>query len=159
MRKNRRQRKLESQRLRIENSRLKEECSSLTKKADYLGVMKDREQERADKFEQKYFDKLKQQMQFNQKDVVTLSLMVSNRTPWDDMYMQSRVPKEVIDDYYKRNVTQMLAESLYNNWECLRKTESQIGTRLDLMLLKWNNEEARREYEDMKRYMMEKEES
>ena len=84
--------------------------------------------------------------------------MISNRTPWDDMYMRSMTPKEVIDDYYKRNATQMLAESLYNHWECLRKTESQIGTRLDLMLLKWNDEEAKREYEEMAKYMAAKEE-
>ena len=153
MKKSRAQRKIENNKLKQNNEKLKKQCEFLNNRNSVLSTVCHNEKERADKFEKKYFDKLKDQMEYNHKDVITLSLMVNKQTSYDEMYARQILPQEQIDEYYKRQITQMLAESLYNNFECLRKTESRIGTRFDLLLLKWNDEQARQEYEEMKMYM------
>ena len=153
MKKNRQQRKQELNKLKHDNERLSKQAQFFNERNYLLSMTCRNEKERADKFEKKYFDKLKQQFEYNHKDITTLSLMVNKQVPYDETYARSRIPQEQIDEYYKRNIVQTLAESLYNNFECLRKTESHIGTRIDLMLLKWNDEQARQEYEEMKMYM------
>jgi cupin superfamily acireductone dioxygenase involved in methionine salvage len=153
MKKSRAQRKIENRKLKYDNERLQKTCNSLSEDIQFWIEKGTKEKQRADKFEKKYFDKLKHQMEYNHKDVVNISLMINRQTPYDEMQIHKIVSQEQIDEYYKRTITQMLAESLYNNFECLRKTESHIGTRIDLLLLKWNDEQARQEYEEMKKYM------
>ena len=150
---NRIQRKLENNKLKQDNEKLRKQCEFLNNHSNLLSMTCRNEKERADKFEKKYFDKLKDQMEYNHKDIVNVSLMVNKMNPYDEMHARSILPQEQIDEYYKRQITQMLAESLYNHFECLRKTESNFGTRTDLLLLKWNDEQARQEYEQMKMYM------
>ena len=149
MKKNRVQRKIENTKLRQDNERLKKSCYSLSEDRQFWIKKSTEEKERADKFEKKYFDKLKDQMEYNHKDIVTISLMVTREEP----YYNRDIPREMIEEYHKRAITKMIAEELNQHFECVRKTESNMGTRVDFMLLKWNDEQARQEYEDMKRYM------
>ena len=150
MKKNRVQRKIENNKLKRDNERLQKTCNTLSEDRQFWIEKGTEEKKRADKFEKKYFDKLKDQMEYNHKDVVTFSLVVSREAP----YFNSAIPKEMIEDYHKRTITKMIAEELYQHFECVRKTELQMGTRVDFMLLKWNDEQARQEYEEMKKSMM-----
>ena len=149
MKKSRVQRKIENSKLKHDNERLKKQCEFLNNRNSVLSTVCHNEKERADKFEKKYFDKLKDQMEYNHKDIVTISLMVAREEP----YFHPDIPREMIEDYHKRAITKMIAEELNQHFECVRKTESNMGTRVDFMLLKWNDEQARREYEEMKMYM------
>lgn len=147
MKKNRMQKRIENNKLRRDNERLQKTCNILSDERQFWIKKGTEEKKRADKFEKKYFDKLKDQMEYNHKDVVTISLMVSREAP----YFNSAISKEMMEDYHKRAITKMIAEELYQHFECVRKTELQIGTRVDFMLLKWNDEQARQEYEEMKK--------
>ena len=149
MKKNRVQRKIENNKLKQDNERLQKACDILSSDRQFWIKKGTEEKQRADKFERKYFDKLKEQVVYNHKDIVTISLMVAREEP----YYHPNIPKEMIEDYYKRAITKMIAEELNQHFECVRKTESNMGTRVDFMLLKWNDEQARQEYEEMKRYM------
>lgn len=152
MKKSKAQRKIENSKLKYDNEKLRKQCESLNDRNIILSMSFHNEKERADKFEKKYFDKLKDQMEYNRKDIVTLSLSMG--LPMYDRYnLPATISKAQFDEDLKRWVCNNLARALYDNYECVRVTESDIAIRYDLMLLKWNDEQARREYEEMKMYM------
>ena len=116
---------------------------------DRLLEEKEAEKARADKWERKYWEKLKRQIEYGQKDVVTLSLMVA-RDPFEEAFARSRIPEEELERHKKQAAARMLADSLCGNWDCVKTSETPVGERIDLRLLKWKDEEAEREYEEMK---------
>ena len=130
----------------IEQKYKNEISKNLTRNAILNACYQD-EKERADKYERAYYEQLKDEVVYNQKQVVTLSLMVIK----DRSYEQLNFPKEAYNEYCKRKIVKMIAESLYNNYECLKIEETEVGTRVDAMLLKWNvNEQLVKEYERLK---------
>lgn len=147
MKKNRIQRRIENNKLKLDNERLQKTCNALSEDRQFWIEKGTTEKERADRFERKYYERLKDEVVYNHKQVVTLSLMVTK----DRCYDALNFPRQEYDEYCKRKITQLLAEALCNNYDCLKIEETEIGTRIDAMLLNWNTKnELLKEYEQLK---------
>ena len=92
------------------------------------------QEEKTEEYKKKYFEQLKKEFLDGNKELVTLSLAV----PKDLTLLNSPIPTEELEKERKRVLCYELAKSLYNNFDALRKTEYETSTRLDLVLVKWN---------------------
>lgn len=91
------------------------------------------QEEKTEEYKKKYFDQLKKEFLEGNKELVTLSLAVPK-----DLTSLSCIPTEELEKERKKRLCYELAKSLYDNFDVLRKTEYEISTRLDLVLVKWN---------------------
>ena len=92
------------------------------------------QEEKTKEYKKKYFDQLKKEFLDGNKELVTLSLTV----PKDLTLLNSPIPTEELEKERKRVLCYELAKSLYDNFDALRRTEYETGTRFDLVLVKWN---------------------
>ena len=92
------------------------------------------QEEKTKEYKTKYFDQLKKEFLDGNKELVTLSLAV----PKDLTLLNSPIPIEELEKERKKRLCYELAKSLYDNFDALRKTEYETNTRLDLVLVKWN---------------------
>ena len=92
------------------------------------------QEEKTKEYKKKYFDQLKKEFLDGNKELVTLSLAV----PKDLILLNSPIPTEELEKERKRVLCYELAKSLYDNFDALRRTEYETGTRFDLVLVKWN---------------------
>ena len=91
------------------------------------------QEEKTKEYKKKYFDQLKKEFLDGNKELVTLSLAVPK-----DLTLLNFIPIEELEKERKRVLCYELAESLYDNFDALRRTEYRTNTRFDLVLVKWN---------------------